>query len=57
MDVKQLLLFIESKMSTAQDFKVAASRADDQGDWMFQLGKEVAMRQILKEIERLVDAK
>jgi hypothetical protein len=57
MDVRQLLLFIESKMNTAQDFKVAASLADDQGDWMFQLGKEVAMRQILKEIERLVDAK
>jgi hypothetical protein len=57
MDVRQLLLFIESKMNTAQDFKVAASLADDQHDWMFQLGKEVAMRQILKEIERLVDAK
>jgi len=57
MDAKQLVMFIETKMNTAQDFKIAASRADDQGDWMFQLGKEVAMRQILKEIERLVDAK
>jgi hypothetical protein len=55
MDAKQLLVFIENKMNIAQDFKVAASRADDQGDWMFQLGKEVAMKQIIKEIERLAD--
>lgn len=55
MDAKQLVIFIETKMNIAQDFKIAASRADDQGDWMFQLGKEVAMRQILKEIERLAE--
>jgi hypothetical protein len=50
---EKLERFIQDKKSLALDFKVKANDYQDVGDWMFQLGKEVAFKQVLAEIERL----
>jgi hypothetical protein len=52
-NVSKLKIFIDEKKSLSLDYKMAASVAGDMGDWMFQLGKEVAYKQVLNEIERL----
>jgi len=53
LDIDKLERFIQDKRSIALEFKWAADQAGDTGDWMFQLGKEVAFKQILKELEQM----
>lgn len=48
---EKLERFILEKKSLALDFKVKANSSNDMGDWMFQLGKEVAFKQVLAEME------
>ena len=52
-EADRLERFILDKKSLALDFKMKAHSANDMGDWMFQLGKEVAFKQVLAEIERM----
>ena len=52
-EADRLERFILDKKSLALDFKMKAHSANDMGDWMFQLGKEVAFKQVLAEIERI----